>query len=641
MSPGWYLSRLRRMSPAELAQRGATAARQWWWSAEARRPDLLAALLPGERTVSLRLPRAAAPTGTARDAVFHAAERLLQGEWRLFHLALNGLGAAPDWFADPLTGRRAPQDAYCFRIPHRDESAVGNIKFVWELSRHQPSTLLACAWWLTGDDRFAERACLHLASWWDANPFLQGVQWVSAIEAGLRLLSWTWIRFLLADWPGAAAAFEHNDAFLAQLYGHCRFIAAFPSTGSSANNHLIAELAGLHAASLAFPLFKESGTWARRSGEALAREAAAQTHADGWNREQASAYHMFVAEMLLAACLPARQLGRPLPGVEAVLRRMIDALAASLDETGRPPRFGDSDDARGLLVDAPDTDPAMALLDVGRALWGAPAWWPAESGSVLGSIAARSRSAEPDKRPVDRPSLFPDAGIAILRAGPTWLRCDGGPHGYRSIAAHGHADALSIELRIGGVEVLADPGTYCYHGEPAWRALFRGTRGHNTLAVRDKDQARAAGPFLWLDHPRTVLEEWQPGRAWQARHGGYGVVIHHRRVELVTEGVIVTDWLRAPDAAPATLYFHFGPDVQVQLVSTWALLQWPGGASCIALPPSLHWTLHRGEQDPPLGWYSRGFGHRTPAFTLAGRGTVSPGERLQTRLKLPQEGSTA
>ena len=123
----------------------------------------------------------------------------------------------------------------------------------------------------------------------------------------------------------------------------------------------------------------------------------------------------------------------------------------------------------------------------GRRCWmpaarcsGAAPWWPPGAGAVLGAIAARVAGPQPATRLVPRPSHFPDAGVTILRSGDIWLRCDAGPHGHGSIAAHGHADALSIELRCAGVEVLADPGTYCYHGEPAWRSYFRGTRGHST-----------------------------------------------------------------------------------------------------------------------------------------------------------------
>ena len=63
-----------------------------------------------------------------------------------------------------------------------------------------------------------------------------------------------------------------------------------------------------------------------------------------------------------------------------------------------------------------------------------------------------------------------------------------------SIAAHAHADALSIELRCGGVEVLVDPGTYTYQGEPEWRTYFRSTIGHNCLELGGEDQSVAGGP---------------------------------------------------------------------------------------------------------------------------------------------------
>jgi len=38
------------------------------------------------------------------------------------------------------------------------------------------------------------------------------------------------------------------------------------------------------------------------------------------------------------------------------------------------------------------------------------------------------------------------------------------------------------------------------------------------------------------------------------------------------------------------------------------------------LPPELSWTAHRGESDPPLGWYSAGFGRKEPSTTLVGSG---------------------
>ena len=56
------------------------------------------------------------------------------------------------------------------------------------------------------------------------------------------------------------------------------------------------------------------------------------------------------------------------------------------------------------------------------------------------------------------------------------------------------------------------------------------------------------------------------------------------------------------------------------------------GVARLELPPQLRWSLHRGETDPILGWYSRGLGQRIPAFTLLGLGQCVPGAPLTARL---------
>jgi hypothetical protein len=50
------------------------------------------------------------------------------------------------------------------------------------------------------------------------------------------------------------------------------------------------------------------------------------------------------------------------------------------------------------------------------------------------------------------------------------------------------------------------------------------------------------------------------------------------------------------------------------------------------LPRQLQWSLHRGETDPILGWYSRGLGRLTPAFTLIGCSRSAPHATFATRI---------
>ena len=223
------------------------------------------------------------------------------------------------------------------------------------------------------------------------------------------------------------------------------------------------------------------------------------TFPSGINRELASDYHGFVAELGFFAALEASAAGAPVSDATwTLLCAMADAMAALVDERVRPPRQGDSDEGRVVLLDAPEHNRWPALLSLGDALFGRLDWWPAaapDAGSALAGAHARARTQQVvDGRPAHRPSRFADAGITILRTEAAdspeiWCRCDGGPHGFLSIAAHAHADALSVEVRYGGVDILADPGTYCYHGEPEWRSYFRSTIAHNTVEVGGQSQS--------------------------------------------------------------------------------------------------------------------------------------------------------
>ena len=135
---------------------------------------------------------------------------------------------------------------------------------------------------------------------------------------------------------------------------------------------------------------------------------------------------------------------------------MIDALAAVVDVRLRPPRQGDGDHGHGLLLDGPGYDRWASLLSTGAALFG-PALVAGRASRRRADRAldpSRHQTAPAGVRPARRPSLFPDAGMAILRdldgrPDELWCRADHGPHGYLSIAAHAHADALAIEFRAG------------------------------------------------------------------------------------------------------------------------------------------------------------------------------------------------
>ncbi|WP_411090329.1 alginate lyase family protein [Streptomyces sp. 049-1] len=649
-SPAWYLRRLSRMGPREVGGRAGDALRRRRWRSA---PPHCPAVTGARFTAVLPAGAVAAVAPDAAKRLVAEADRLMAGHVEYFGVVRDDL-ADPDWWYDPKTGRRAPW-GYAFGVPYRDEEVVGDIKQIWELSRHQYLTVLAAAYAITGDERYAERVAGHLRSWWAANAPLHGVHWTSGIELGIRLLSWVWVRRLLDGWPGAAELFEDNPVALNQIWHHQRWLAAFPSRGSSANNHVIAEAAGQFAASCAFGWFPSSARLRADALRSLERHLRGNTFRSGFNRELATEYHGLVLELGLAALAEAGLADVPVPPtVRLVLLRMTDALAAIVDDRLRPPRQGDADDGHGLVVDGAGTDRWGSLLATGDAVFGRRAWWPEVTGTDVRTpmLAALIRPYPADgavpavTRPASRPAHFADAGLTVLR-GPAgiWCRCDGGPHGFLSIAAHAHADALSVEVRQDGVDVLADPGTFCYHGQPVWRRYFRSTLGHNTLELDDADQSVSGGPFLWTRHARSRVLVADPSGAldggtarWCAEHDGYQRSVHRRRVELTAASreLKVVDEVRGPRRS-VRLAFHLGPAIAADLTGSRAALSWTrDGAersAVLDLPGELSWRAHRGETDPPLGWYSPGFGRKEPATTLVGTGFSDGAEGFTTVLR--------
>jgi hypothetical protein len=602
------------------------------------------------------VPAGALTAAPADDVqrLLRTADEILAGRWDVLGVTRQDM-EAPDWFLDPRSGRRAPQDEYCFSINHRNETITGNVKQVWELSRHHHLTVLASAYALTGDRRYAERAASHLRSWWQENPFLSGIHWTSGIELGIRLISWVWTRRLLDAWEGVQDLFDRSELARRQIWWHQTYLSGLHSRGSSANNHVIAEAAGQLVAALAFPWFEESTAWADQSAGLLQQELANNTFPSGVNRELAFDYHGLVAELGLIAAVEADHAERPL--LDATWRslgRMLNVAAACLDCELRAPRQGDSDDGRALVIASPETNRWETLLALGQALFDAPEWWPpAQPGVASTLLSALTRRRLLLDRSAGRPWHFGDAGITIFRSEPAhgceiWCRCDSGPHGFLSIAAHAHADALSIEVRHDGIDILSDPGTYCYSSDPPFRRYFRSTIGHNTLEVLGRDQSASGGPTMWIRHAEsrlTRLDSSPDGNEGRlvAEHYGYRTldppVTHRRTVEFHGERrlIEITDEIDSAGRPPVRLAFHLGPTVAANLDGCVLALRWQnrdgsGATAMMTLPSSLGWSLIRGASDPVLGWYSPVFGRKVPATDVIGVGFATPGSPLRTYL---------
>ncbi|MDE2352077.1 MAG: alginate lyase family protein [Alphaproteobacteria bacterium] len=649
---GWYWRRLRPMTPGEVALRLWDRAYEWQWRnlffARGLAPGPGQGKRPRVFRGGLTRTQASAAPADAGVSLLKCAERLLEGNWQVFAVGRDDATPAVDWHWDPKSGSRVPSRAYSYDIRITGENLPFDTKYVWELSRHHHTTVLAAAYWLTGEVRYAEAAAAHVQSWCRENPFLHGIHWASAIELGIRLTSFVWTRRLLEDWAGCRAAFEDDRLFCERVYQHQWLLARRMSYGSSANNHLISEATGLFAASSSMPWFSESDAWRLKAQRVLEREYLRQIFPSGMSRELATAYHAANVESFFVNVVESELNGAPFSDAFwDVGRRMVDCIADLADCRGRPPRQGDSDDACCVMLDNPGYDRWTDLLTLGAAVFGGAAWWPQEGRQTLRAwffasilkAGGRHRGAPSHKK---RKHCYREGGLAVLRGRTSseeeiYCAFDVGPLGYLSIAAHAHADALAFELRVEGQQILVDPGTYSYTAPSSWRDYFRSTRAHNTLELGEISQSRSGGPFLWTSAGNGRLlhaagmDEGAPVATVEGEHDGYVKSLrarHRRRLTLNRNAgqLVIEDHVTCASDVSCNLLFHLHPDVQCELLDNVVTLRWTADMTKrylqIALPAALSWKAVSGSTDPILGWYSGAYDSKVPSITLIGKGEI-------------------
>jgi hypothetical protein len=424
-------------------------------------------------------------------------------------------------------------------------------------------------------------------------------------------------RRLRADW-------------LRSIHAHCACLARHLSRHSSANNHLIGELAGLFLGAATWPCWKQSRRWRAQAAAELEHQVQAQYAPDGVNREQAFAYHVFSAELLVVAGLAGQAWGQPFsPAYWDRLAGAVAFLRAVRDVGGNVPMVGDADDGIAFRLGPLGEDRAAQLLALGGAMFdGAPVASPGARWllHLLPGVLPAPRATAPQ-----RAWAFPDGGYLLF--GSHWGEAheikgmlDCGPLGYLGIAAHGHADALALTLAVGGEPCLVDPGTYSYWQQRKWRDYFRGTSAHNTVRVDGLDQSVGGGRFLWLRKACTAIEHMPRSPAvfdFRGSHDGYlrlaDPVRHVRsvRFDAATATLVVSDQLAARKPHLHEQFWHFAPGLDVSLGA--AGLRVRGNTFHLLLQVSgaaLSLELVRGRETPPLGWYSPGYGVKHPCNVL-------------------------
>lgn len=622
MRLAWTINRLRSMGPVEIVHRVAEHGRKivsrhlhqgWPRFADTAR---IVTGLPGLREAVL------AATPEDRAAIAAAAARVLTGRFEALGQAWperrpNAPFSDTVWRLDPVTGELWPgAETYCFDINFRDAEARGDVKYVWEFNRLQFLEPLAAHALLTGDADSIVAIEAAIASWHAANPPFGSVGWASGIEVALRAISLLFALSLTGDRLSSIIRQRAGEVLAASAF----WLVRFPSKFSSANNHLVAELAG------EFLIATVLGTATGSSRQALLDEIDKQILPDGAGAEQTPTYAAFTAELALLCATTARGAGAPF---SAAFDTRIAAFADYvhwLSGSGLTPAFGDNDEGRVLSLIESEADYPRSVAAAIFGYLGRPG--PPVPPDFRGLLLGRPR--EIAGLPTGLKS-FIDGGTSIchgeIAGHSVGLTFDHGPLGYLAIAAHGHADALSLTLSVDGKPVLVDPGTYLYGSGGVWRRWFRGTPAHNTLNLGGESQSVISGPFNWSHKASAQLDARVDGESWRldASHDGYVTrfgVRHHRTITRQGNAIAIADHLSGGAPKAAEIVFQLAPGLTTTVNGATVTIRSENRTLLRIEFPSSDFAIASGATPEAGGWVSERFGSKTPAPRIAWHGRV-------------------
>lgn len=580
------------------------------------------------------------------------ANRIVAHKLSFFNYQDLDLGSPMDWNRDHVFGKSTPMD-FAQSIDYRDFNIVGDCKIVWEPGRCCHLVVLGRAYRSSGQIKYAKEVIDQLNSWLEQCPFGKGMHWRSPLELAIRLINWVWALDLISDSELMDEGFR--EKILASVHQHLWEVSRKFSKGSSANNHLIGEAAGVFIGASYFKELADSKRWREKSRKILEAQIIEQTYADGCNKEQALGYHLFVIQFFLYAGLIARADGDDFsPRYLTTLEKMFEFLGPLTDGGSSLPFFGDCDDGYVLDLAGEPKNLAFDLLSIAAVIFDRTDF-KAQVGSCSEAACWALRKKELARfNKIDTLSparqlaskAFPASGYYLLQCGTAnaadriSVLFDCGELGYKSIAAHGHADALSFSLRVFGVDVFVDPGTYDYFSYGDWRDYFRSTRAHNTLMVDGADQSAMLGSFMWGKRATARCLSWEAdanGAKVVGEHNGYAKlrdpVIHRRSLSLdaETRKITLLDEIEAKGEHRIEIFFHLAETCSIaESHGNTLIIDVGPGTVSLEIDERLEISILRGSKEPKCGWVSRAYHHKTASAAILCRGIVDGGDSFKS-----------
>ncbi len=610
--------------------------------------------------------------GNQINYLFEQAEEIVDGKVRLF-------GGEPV----PLV-LTSPEPLVNWTRYDGGNNRIGDqdIKFIWEPARFGWACTLARAYYLNGNEQYAQVFWDYTQHFLTSNPPFWGPHWTSAQEAAIRLINLAFAVQVFAQ--SRQATTERLDNLTRAIAVHAeRIPPTMVYARSQHNNHLITEALGLYTASALLPEHPLAAKWHHLGWKWLQYAFRTQIAADGTYTQHSTNYHrlMLQAALWMYAihdnAFPNEKIP---PATPFLLEASTQSIWQMLDPgSGRVPNLGHNDGAYILPLSVSpyhDYQPviyAAACKFLRTKLKPAGPWcemmlWLCqpldqtlhEVGSDLYNVTGmalqvnQARSVHGQHNPFNTSwALF---RVEYFRARPA------------------HADQLHVDLWWRGLNLAQDPGTYLYNSASPWDNSLTSAFVHNTVTVDGREFMLRAGRFLYLDWAQAKVTSLRSEGSDEvgsitAYHNGYRKmgVTHSRKLTTFHDGHWeIFDRVTGPTGPTHTIRLHWLlPDWEYEIRDTldkmdfpwyevrirspygWVSLKIGDGSLAKKIQPAQTGNLQlvrageilfgSGNINPITGWTSPTYGDKIPALACILEISQSLPVELKSEWMFPNE----
>ncbi len=361
-------------------------------------------------------------------------------------------------------------------------------------------------------------------NWISNNPIAIGDGW-HPYTISLRLTNWIVTYQVFKDRIMMDGAF-HNK-FLESMYQQYQYLQKNLEQ-DVLGNHYFENIKGLILGSIFFNDIKGKEKYKR----ALLNQLKEQILADGMHFELSPMYHKIILEDLIKITYWLKN-DSIYNQLISYIGKMID-IAYSLEENfGKTPSFNDSTD--GISKDY------QSLVKVCKEYFG---------------LIPQFRNS------------FENSGFYVFSDQHKKIIFDTGDICPRYLPAHGHCDALSMELSWNNRPMMVNSGTYRYESGK-WRDFFRSTSAHNTVSIAGKEQSQVWGRFRVAKRIRKIARkqfDYNNIKFYAGTYISYTGDEHKRFIGYVEEDkIIVLDYIKSNSKENIKSFLHFIPGAMINV----------------------------------------------------------------------------